>query len=111
MNIVKKIKAYLQFRQAVRMAEEAHAENGTRYYIMPSVQKGKPVLIIINKKNFKGLKRKGYIPREASMPNLTRECFYFTERFSSDDAMHPDVAKQKREEFYKWHAAVSKQNK
>ena len=35
MNIFKKAKAYLRYTEAVRKAEEQHAKDGERYYVMP----------------------------------------------------------------------------
>lgn len=72
---------YLRYRKAVQMADDAHAKDGDRYYVMPSnqkKQKGKPTLIVMDRKNFRKLRQKGYIDRRANMRDVVNECFYCT---------------------------------
>ena len=69
------LRDYLRYREAVEMADAAHAKDSDRYYIMPSMD-GK--LIIVDRKNFRLLKRKGYISKTATMGSTITECFYFT---------------------------------
>ncbi|WP_308662106.1 hypothetical protein [uncultured Alistipes sp.] len=74
MNIFKKFKAYLRFREAVKRADEAHQRDGQRYYVLPA--KGK--LVIMDRRNFRILRRKGYISRNANVPSIPRHCIYYT---------------------------------
>ena len=77
MNIFKKMQAALRMREAVRQAQEAHQKTGERYYIMPtSGISGE--LMIVDRKNFRKLKQKGYINRNTSVASLVRICFYAT---------------------------------
>lgn len=55
MNIFKKIKAEIVYSLAVRKADNAHSENGERYYVMPS-EDGR--LVVVDRRNFRILKRK-----------------------------------------------------
>lgn len=75
MNIFKKIKAEIVYSLAVRKADNAHSENGERYYVMPS-EDGR--LVVVDRRNFRVLKRKNYIPKDASVADMQRECFYCT---------------------------------
>lgn len=75
MNIFKKIKAEIVYSLAVRKADNAHSENGERYYVMPS-EDGR--LVVVDRRNFRILKRKNYISKDASVADMQRECFYCT---------------------------------
>lgn len=77
MNIFRKIRASLRLREAVRQADEKHKETGERYYVMPAGGK-KGQLIIMDRKNFRKLKQKGYINHNTFVGDLERECFYCT---------------------------------
>lgn len=78
-NPFKQFTDYLRYREAVKMAEDAHAKDGDRYYVVASNQKnGKPGLIVMDRKNFRKLKRKGYINKDANIRDLISECFYCT---------------------------------
>ena len=63
MNIFLKIHAFLQLRQAVKLADKCHAEDGGRYYVMPTFNrtkggKRKHALAVIDRSNFRKLKQK-----------------------------------------------------
>ena len=110
MNIFQKIKASLRLREAVRKADEAHRETGERYYVMPlSGSKGK--LIIMDRFNFRKLKQKGYITHKAFVPDLERECFYFTPYSNGSCAISSEVGKIKRQQYYRWYAQCIKNHK
>lgn len=76
---------YLRYREAVRKADQAHAANGERYYVMPTANRSrtatdKPVLslIVMDRANFRKLKQKHYVTHRASVRDLVSECFYCT---------------------------------
>lgn len=69
---------YLRYREAVKKADKAHKKTGERYYVMPSADKGKPSLIIMDRFNFRKLKQKKYINHQATVRDLVSECFYCT---------------------------------
>lgn len=82
-NPITKLIDYLRYLEAVKKAEEAHASNGERYYVMPATmpataKTGKPKLIIMDRRNFRRLRHKKYINREACVRDLVNECFYCT---------------------------------
>lgn len=75
MNIFKKFKAYLRFREAIRQADKAYVNTNQRHYVLPTPD---GMLIIMNRKNFRELKRKGYIDRRAYVLGLENGCLYCT---------------------------------
>lgn len=107
MNILQKIRAYLQLREAVRMADDAHAKDGGRYYVLPTMgsYNGKPRLVVMDRRNFRKLKHKGYIPTRATIRNLVSESFYFTPYINGDGFITTDFQQRKVRQFYSWYAA------
>lgn len=101
MNIFKRIKAEIAFLHAVKSAEEAHAETGERYYVVPSVD-GK--LVIADRKNFRALKRKHYIDSDATVAQMQKECFYCTPYRNGTGKMPGEVASLKRAAFLDWYS-------
>ena len=96
-------KSELRFRlrEAVRQADEKHKETGERYYVMPAGGK-KGQLIIMDRKNFRKLKQKGYINHNTFVGDLERECFYCT-TYGNGSAMLPSaVIALKRKQYFSW---------
>lgn len=110
MNIFQKLKASLRLREAVRKADEAHQETGERYYVMPASADGCK-LIVMDRFNFRKLKQKGYITRNAYVADLERECFYFTPYRNGSCAISPEVANIKRNQYFSWYSACIKNSK
>ena len=94
MNIFRKIKASLRYKEAVRKAEKAHTETGERYYVLPMGNESK--LMIMDRKNFRKLKFKGYMSRDLHITNLEKECFYCTSYRNGNDRLPPQVRRQYR---------------
>lgn len=86
-------------RKAIMMAEAAHEQNGHRYYVMPTSD-GK--LAVMDRTNFRILKRKNYISRNATLGQLLTECFYHTAYANGNGVMPDDVRKNKRRAFWLW---------
>lgn len=93
MNVFKKLRAYLRYREAVRKAEEAHEKNGERFYVMPGV---KNTILIMDRYNFRKLKHKGYISHKASVTDLEKECFYATPYKNGSAKMPTSVIELKK---------------
>ncbi len=90
------------------MADRAHQETGARYYVMP-LSRGK--LIVMDKLNFRQLRHKGYVPRDARVGDLERECFYFTPYRDGSRPITEDVEAIKREEFFRWYEMTTRSPK
>ena len=110
MNIYTKFVARLQLDKAIREAEEAHHKDGDRYYVMPTFNgtKGKPVLIILNRFNFRKLRHKGYIKPQAKIIDLLNECFYFTAQRDGTGYMDKHAKEVKRASYFSWYEAERK---
>ena len=101
------LKDYLRYREAVEMADAAYAKDSDRYYVMPSMD-GK--LIIVDRKNFRLLKRKGYISKTATMGSTITECFYFTPNVQRIP-INEEWRKKKYEQYKKWCKAMRIMNR
>lgn len=101
MNVFKKFKAYLRYREAVKKADEAHAKTGERYYVMPS-SGNKKALLIMDRFNFRKLKHKGYIANKAFVADLERECFYATPYRNGTAEIPNSVIELKKQQYYSW---------
>lgn len=96
------MKDYLRYINAVQMADEAYEHDQDRYYVMPSMDNK---LLVMDRKNFRHLKRKGYIAKNATIQNAIDECFYFTPRIGSE-GISEQVRKQKYSEYKNWCKAM-----
>lgn len=108
MNIFKQFKAMLRLREAIKRADEAYNNCAQRYYVMPTSD-GK--LAIMDKQNFRKLKRKHYIGRDVRTFDLLRECFYFTPFANGSDPITPYLMKRKRLQYFRWCEAYDKAKK
>lgn len=106
MNIIKKFRASLIFREAVRQADEAHEKTGSRYYVMPNGNSGK--LIIMDRSNFRKLKQKGYLEKKFFVGDLVRECFYCTPYGSGMNKLSSEVIALKHKQYFEWLNAIDK---
>lgn len=112
LNIYHRIVAYLQLREAIRKADKAHEEDRERYYVMPTFgTNGKPTVVIMERRNFRKLKHKGYISSRASVRDLVQECFYFTPYANGDGFITPDFRKRKERQYYSWYKAALEASK
>ena len=102
-NPITKLRDYLRYREAVRKADEAHNKDGDRYYVIPSENKdGKILLLIMDRKNFRKLKQKGYINKDANIRDLVNESFYFTPYVNGDGYLDAEGRKFKRKLYYSY---------
>lgn len=108
MNMYQKFVAYLQLREAVNKADRAHEKDGERYYVMPT-KNGK--LVVLDRANFRTLKRKHYISYKATQRDMLNECFYFTPYRNGDGYITRDGLKKKTAQFYSWSDAMRKLKK
>lgn len=98
MKIVIKLKAKIAFIKAVRLAEDSHAKDGDRYYILPS---GDGKLVVVDKMNFKRLRRKHYIGKNYTPSRLVDECFYYTANYH-EGGMCDETRRKMMKSYVKW---------
>lgn len=107
MNIFQQFFAYLRLREAVRKADEAYKQTGKRHYVMPSFG-GDRKLLIMDRSNFRILKRKGYIPDKALVHDLMLESFYFTPHRDGSGWLSEKDRRKKVRQYFSWYAAETK---
>lgn len=99
MRLYRRFKAYLALREAIRQADEKHLDGGGRFYVLPGSD-GK--LVVTDKKNFRILRRKHYINKEATIQDALNECFYFTPYKDGSGAISPLAIQVKRAQYLIW---------
>lgn len=109
MNIFRKFRASLRLTEAVRQADKAHEETGERYYVMPTTGTSGQ-LVIMDRSNFRKLKQKGYIAREATVANLEMECFYCTPYRNGEGVLPGEIVSMKRKQYFKWLNSMRKRH-
>lgn len=98
MNIIKHFRLYLRYKRAVRIANRRFSETGQRQYVISDTKRKK--LIIVERKTFRLLKRKGYIPQSANIGHLITDCYYHTPYANGTGAMPPDRMMLKKQAYY-----------
>lgn len=109
--LASEFKASLRLREAVKMADKAHRETGHRYYVMPQHGSYGRKLVVMNRFNFRRLKMKHYIHREARVFDLVRECFYCTGYRDGNQFLAPEDRKKKVIQYFAWVEADRKATK
>lgn len=102
MDIFRRFKASLRLREAIKMADKAHQQTGKRYYVMPQHGSGGKKLVVMDRYNFRRLKMKHYIQREARVFDLVRECFYCTSYRDGNQFLAPADRKKKVMQYFAW---------
>jgi hypothetical protein len=100
MNIIKKIKASLRLREAIRKADKAFEETKERHYVMPTTKEEQ--LIIMDRKNFRILKQKHYISNKKSIYDLEKACFYCTPYANGNGKLSKEDIALKKQAYLKW---------
>lgn len=113
MNIIKafrRFKANLKINEAIKQADQAHAKDGKRYYVMPNGGlDGK--LVVMDRYNFRKLKLKHYIPHNVKIMDLERECFYCTAYKNGEGKLDTETLAKKRENYHSWLEVLRKLRK
>lgn len=102
MNVFKRLKAHLMYRDAVKKADEAFERTGQRHYVMIGAGKKKN-LLIMDRFNFRKLKHKGYITNQAFVSDLERECFYCTPYKNGNGKLNSMAIGVKKRQFINWY--------
>ena len=89
-----KLRATIAYENAVRNAEEQLASTGDRTYVIKSGSK----LLLINRKNFRKMKKRGIIKKTATILDLQQNCYYCTSYVNGKDQMPDEVVKIKKKQ-------------
>ncbi len=108
MNIFRQFFAYLRLREAIRKADEAYIRTKNRQYVLPGSDCR---LIIMDRSNFRLLKRKGYIPNNACTHDAVVESFYFTPYRDGSGWITKADRLHKLKKYFQWYAKSLKEIK
>lgn len=97
--------AYLRLREAVRKADEAYRLTGRRHYVMPA---SGTQLLVMDRANFRILKRKGYITHKTLVHDMMIESFYFTPHRDGSGWLTEKDRRIKVRKYFAWYAAEIK---
>lgn len=100
MNPLLKLKAWLRLRRAIDMADRAHTQTGHRFFVIPGPADNRS-LLVIDRKNFRLLKKKHYISGSAKTAHLFNESFYFTPDRAGHGSIDPDDLAARKQAYYK----------
>ncbi len=100
MNIIEKFLAYLRLKEAIRIADKAHEENGKRYYVLPNGKTHK--LIVTDRNNYRQLRHKGYYQNSAKMIDVKKASFYYTAHKNGEGKSTDELVDLKRMQYYHW---------
>ena len=100
MNIFQQFFAYLRLREAVRKADEAYRLHRRRYYVLPGPARS---LLVMDRSNFRILKRKGYIDQKALTQDAAIESFYFTPYADGSGSISEPDRRHKVRQYFSWY--------
>ena len=100
MHIIEKFLAYLRLKEAIRIADKAHEENGKRYYVLPNGRTHK--LIVTDRNNYRQLRHKGYYQNSAKMIDVKKASFYYTAHKNGEGKSTDELFDLKRMQYYHW---------
>lgn len=101
MNIFQRFFYYLRLRRAVALADEAYLSTGTRHYVMPG-SGPRCELLVMDRRNFRKLKQKGYISDRALVADMVKESFYFTPHRNGDGYLSETDRRRKMRQYFSW---------
>ncbi len=101
---IRYLRATLRLRNAINYANEAHARNHQRFYVLPMLGGG---LMVTDRYNFRKGKQSGRVltgsvSQTPTMRDVMRECFYFTPLGNGTDTISDNTLKSKRRQYYRW---------
>lgn len=102
--------AYLMLREAVRKANKAFSQTGKRHYVVPSLG-GRPRLLVMDRTNFRILKRKHYMNQQALTRDLMCGSFYFTPYCDGSGQITEAERRYKAQQCFLWYASETKEEK
>ena len=100
MNIFQQFFAYFRLREAVRKADEAHRLSRRRFYVLPGAGGS---LVVMDRANFRILKRKGYIAPNAFVSDAAFESFYFTPHADGSGRLSGPARRRKARQYFSWY--------
>ena len=97
------LRARIAYDRAVFKAEESLANTGQRTYVIKARSSGKKQFMLVDRSNFRKLKKLGHINRRATIKSLENYCFYCTSYANGTDEMPADIVTMKRKQALRWY--------
>ena len=85
------------------MADEYHAQDGQRYYVVAGATDGR--LLVIDRSRLRELKKAKRIDYSITVKSLEEKCFYHTPYANGDGQLTKEDIAIKREDFFNWREA------
>lgn len=98
-KFLKKLNARIRYDEAVNKANKAFEKTGNRQFVIP-MQNGKA--LIVDRNNFRELKRKGYIGKNYTINDCMINAFYRTPLPNGTQAMTDEQIQRGMERFINW---------
>ena len=91
-----------RFNSAVKKANELFMKTGERQYILLQTD---GVLVVLDRRTFRQMKKEGRIPQGATIGLLEKECLYHTAYNNGTGALKPEAIKKRLERYLRWKKA------
>lgn len=88
----------LSLNNAIDKAEELYNKHQERFYVMPIGRR----LIVVNRSQFRQIKRNNFIDNKATTIDALRESFYFTPDKGGNSPMNKAILKKKKIMYIKY---------
>lgn len=105
---IRNLRSRIQYDIAVKKAENEHEKNKSRYYVIPA-ESGK--LIVLDRQNFRLLKKKKYFSNNISTTNLLYQSYYYTADRSGKGEMPKNRMLGKKKDFVLWKEKMYRKRK
>lgn len=99
MKFLRELKSKMQFDKAVEQADKEYSKSRNRQYVVPD-KDGK--LIVMDRKNFRLLKRKSYMPAGMNTPTLMNASYYHTQDRGGNSPMSPEQVQKNKDSYVLW---------
>lgn len=99
-KIINRCKSTIDYTNAVKMADEYHANDGCRYYVVAGSTNGR--LLVMDRSRFRLLKKKNRLDYSITLQALEEKAFYYTAHGNGTGMLSPEDIKAKRRDYYKW---------
>lgn len=102
-SIIVRCKSTIDYCNAVKMADEYHARDGQRYYVVAGATDG--LLLVMDRSRFRALKKANRLDYSITLQSLAEKSFYYTAHGNGSGALTKAGIAEKRRDFYHWRQA------
>lgn len=103
-SLIVRCKSTIDYTNAVRMADDYHARDGQRYYVVAGATDGR--LLVMDRARFRMLKKKNMLDYSITLQSLVEKSFYFTAHGNGSGILTKADVDAKRRDFYRWRQEI-----